>query len=441
MRQPKPPSPLRGVAARVARTVQSRGLLSPGDVVLVALSAGPDSTALAVAMAALRDAGRIAAVRALHVDHGLRPGGEEDAACARETCSRIGVPFESVRVEVGTGNVQAAARRARYRALREAAARHGATRIATGHTRSDQAETFLLRALRGAGARGLSAIPPRRGAIVRPLIDVGRDEILAWLAAEGFRWREDPTNASPRFARNALRSALVPVLRRLEPGFERALARAADLLRDDERALTRRARARFPGAGGLAIDALLGQPRAVRRRAVRLLWRAAAPGERALPAAQVDAILALCGRGRPGSLSLAGGRTARAAYGRLTIANAPPAPPPTRGGEAVVVPGPGTYRLDDRLFAVEVEGSAGAPPGFPLLLRRRRPGDRIRPERAPGGKKLKALLIDRKIPRERRDGLAVLADGEGNVLAVPELGIRAAGAERLVVTVHRSPEA
>lgn len=406
----------------------------------MALSAGPDSTALAVALAALRDAGRIGALHALHVDHGLRPGGGEDAACARETCERLGIPFESVRVTVGGGNVQASARRARYRALREAAKRHGATRIATGHTLTDQAETFLMRALRGAGARGLSAIPPRRGDIVRPLIDVAREEILPWLRREGFRWREDPSNASPRFARNALRHELAPVLRRLEPRFERALARAADLLRDDERALARSARPLLSADGAVELGRLAGEARAVRRRAVRQLWKAAAPGRRALPAAQVEAILALAARGRPGELSLPGGFRARAAYGRLSIEPVAAASPPAFAGP-VHVPGAGTFRLGDRVVEIGFDGAAGAPPAFPLVLRARLPGDRIRPERAPGGKKLKALLIDRKVPRERRDGLIVLADGAGNVLAVPELGIRAAGAGSLLVTVRRAPEA
>jgi tRNA(Ile)-lysidine synthase len=422
----------------VGSTIVRRGLIAPEESVLVALSAGPDSTALVAALAELRDAGRIGALRALHVDHGLRAGGEEDARCARETCERLAVPFESIRVEVGAGNVQAAARRARYQALRDAAARHGAARIATGHTLSDQAETFLMRALRGAGARGLSAIPPRRGPIVRPLIDVARDEVIAFLEERGLRWREDPTNRSPRYARNAIRLSLVPVLRRLEPRFERALARAADLLRDDERALSRRGRALVSERGSVDLTRLDAEPRAVRRRVVRALWRPAAPGARSLGASQVEAILALCGRGRPGRLSLPRGVEARVAYGRLSLERARPA---AASPSAVVqVAGPGTFRLGDLIVAVAAAPGAGASPPFPLVLRGRRPGDRIRPVGAPGAKKLKAWLIDRKVPRERRDALAVLADADGNVLALPEMGVRCVGAGALAVTVRRASE-
>lgn len=439
VRHRKPNSPIRGFVARVAETVARRRLVGADESVLVALSAGPDSTALVAALSALRDAGRIGKVSALHVDHCLRAGGELDARCARETCARLGVPFDSVRVSVGPGNVQAEARRARYRALREAAARLGATRIATGHTLTDQAETFLMRALRGAGARGLSAIPPRRGAIVRPLIDVGRDEVVAFLEGERLSWREDPTNASPRYARNALRMELMPVLRRLEPRFDRALARAADLLRDDERALARSARALLSADGSVSIASLKARPRAVRRRAVRRLWRESSRGARALSARQIDAVLALCRRGRPGRLSLPGRLEARVAYGRITVE---PSRPATTPPEAVRVPGPGRYRHGGVAVEVTLVGGGSSPDvPWPLFLRGRLPGDRIRPEGARGGKKLKSWLIDRKVPRERRDGLVVLADGAGNVLALPELGIRCAGAGSISVTVRRAPHA
>src|SRR5512138_1824007 len=259
----------------VLATVRRRNLLRRKDVVLAAVSAGPDSTALLAALAALRDCGEIARVYALHVDHRLRAGGEADAACAAAACARLGVPFESVAVTVRPGNVQAQARSARYGALREAAARAGATRIATGHTRTDQAETVLLRLLRGAGARGLAAIPPRRGLLVRPLIDRSRAEGIAFCGRAGLVFRDDPTNATPRFARNRLRLTLWPALLALAPAAERSLARAADLARSDERALAARARAVAPGGAAVDVAALSAEPLAVRRRVLRRLWRAA----------------------------------------------------------------------------------------------------------------------------------------------------------------------
>jgi tRNA(Ile)-lysidine synthase len=218
-------------------------------VVLAAVSAGPDSTALVAALAALRDAGTIARVLALHVDHGLRPGGADDAACAAAACARLAVPFESVRVRVAPGNVQAQARRARYAALRAAAARAGATRIATGHTRTDQAETVLLRLVRGAGARGRPA--SRGGFFVRPLIDrcAPRDACLpSWAGpARGSHTRRPVARNRPAHLWPQLSSCA---------GRGAQLARAAT-----SRATTsapRRARVRLPPA---ARDRDRGPPR------------------------------------------------------------------------------------------------------------------------------------------------------------------------------------
>jgi tRNA(Ile)-lysidine synthase len=405
----------------VLATIRRRRLLDPGDVALAAVSAGPDSTALVGALATLRDRREIAGVVALHVDHGLRAGGEEDAACAAAACAQLGVPFESVRVRVDPGNVQAQARKARYAALRAAAVRVGATRIATGHTRTDQAETVLLRLLRGAGARGLAAIPPRRGLLVRPLIDRSRAEGIAYCVRAGLAWRDDPTNATPRFARNRLRLSVWPALVALAPAAERALARAADLARADERALARRAKLIAGTDGSVAVSSLAAEPLAVRHRLVRRLWRSAG-GEGALEAAHVEAALALTRRGRPGRVALPGGLEARCRYGVLAIG---PAAKAAAKVADVPVPAPGRYTVPARgTVEISARDPAGVP--WPLLLRSRRPGDRFRPEGGRGAKKLKGWLIDRKVPREDRDGLLVLAAG-CDVVALPELGALAEG--------------
>lgn len=406
----------------VLATVRRRRLLKKRDLVLAAVSAGPDSTALVGALAALRELGEIAGVVALHVDHGLRAGGAEDAACAAAACARLGVPFESVRVRVDPGNVQAEARRARYAALRGAAARAGATRIATGHTRTDQAETVLLRLLRGAGARGLGAIPPRRGALVRPLIDRSREEGIDFCARAGLAWRNDPTNATPRFARNRLRLSVWPELLALAPAAETALARAADLARADERALAARARLIAAAEGSVSISALVAEPLAVRRRVVRQLWRAVC-GRGTLEAKHVDAVLALARRRKPGRSALPGGLEALSRYGRLEVRSAPT--PPVALPREVAVPAPGRYPVPAR-GAVEVAARDPLRVPWPLSLRTRRAGDRFRPEGGPGAKTLKRWLIDRKVPREQRDGLLVLAAGS-EVVALPELGVFAEG--------------
>jgi tRNA(Ile)-lysidine synthase len=312
---------LRDLERAVLATSRARRLLRPGDAVLVALSGGPDSTALVACLAALRDAGLAGAVSACHVDHGLRAGSAEDGDFCAALCAALAVPLERVRVSVAAGNLQSQARRARYAALRAAAARAGAGRVATGHTRADQAETVLLRLLRGSGARGLAGIPPRRGPFVRPLLDCSRAQVLAYLRERGLGHREDPTNASPRFDRNRVRHELLPALEGLRPGAEAALARAADLLRDDDRALERSARLLVPrGSTDARVDALLAVPAAVRARAVRRAWSNATGSRRGLAAHHVAAIVRLFRRGRPGRVSLPGGLVATVSRGRLRFA-------------------------------------------------------------------------------------------------------------------------
>ncbi len=384
---------------------------------MVALSGGADSTALLAALVELRDAGEVGEVTAVHVDHGLRRGSHLDADACAGVCDTLGVPFHRVKVEVGPGNVQAEARRARYAALRREATRVGATRIATGHTQDDQAETVVLRLLRGSGARGLSGIPPRRGAIVRPLIDRTRSEVEAHVRARGLPHLEDPSNATPRFLRNRVRAEVLPVLRSLAPQAARALARAADLLRDDERALAAGGR-RIAKGGTVRIADLRDEPVAVRRRVVRELWRRTSGSRRDLDARQVESVLALLDRRRPARVPLARGFEAVVRYGTLAVRTAPL---PVTPAEPLRIDAPGLHPLPGG-GTLEVGGAPGA--AWPLWWRGRLPGDRFRPLGGRGSKKWKAWLIDRKVPREVRDGLRVLADDEGWVLWAPELGVR-----------------
>jgi tRNA(Ile)-lysidine synthase len=147
----------------------------------------------------------------------------------------------------------------------------------------------------------------------------------------------------------------------------------------------------------------------------------------------VEAVLRLTRRRAPGRVALPGGLEARAAYGELRLGPAPAATGPLPPRPILA---PGTYQVLERGLTLEIALGAGSPPAFPLELRSRRPGDRFRPERGRGSKKLKAWLIDRKVPRERRDALLVLADAAGRIVAVPELGVRGAGAGALSATVR-----
>ena len=354
---------------------------------------------------------------ALHVDHGLRAGSARDADACAAVCARLGVELRLAKVLVAPGNVQSAARKVRYAALRREAILAGSTLVATGHTRDDQAETVLLRLLRGSGARGLAGIPPRRGTIVRPLIDRSRAEILAYLEDRELPHIEDPTNATPRFLRNRVRAEVLPALRAIAPHVESALARAADLLRDDDRALSARGR-RLVTRGTARVADLLREPVAVRRRAIRSLWRCASGRQAGLEAHHVEAVLGLLGRRAPARAPLPAGFEASVRYGQVAIR---PVPVAAAENAATCVPGPGAHVLPGG-EVLEVDLATGA--RWPLWWRGRRPGDRFHPAGRRGSKKLKAWLIDEKVPREVRDRLWLLADDESRVIWIPELGVR-----------------
>lgn len=226
----------------VERTVRDDKLFVRGNIVLVACSGGPDSTALLHALAMLRRSmGHV--VIAHGVDHGLRPEAAAELDLVAKVCRDHEISFEVTRVCVAPGsNVQARAREARHKALQWAAVRHGAAVIATGHTADDRAETVLLRLLRGAGPRGLSVLASRapspvvvEGAdravdLVRPLIRARREDVLAHVHRHVLVCAQDPSNIDPRFMRVRVRRELIPLLEDLSPSIVDHLCALADML-------------------------------------------------------------------------------------------------------------------------------------------------------------------------------------------------------------------
>lgn len=202
--------------------VRRTGLLEPGDRVIVACSGGADSTALALLVAKSARRIGLAGVTIAHLDHALREDSRDDAAFVARLAARLGLPLASerrrVRAKKGE-SPEAAARRVRYAFLERSARAAGARKIVTAHHMDDQAETVLLRVLRGTGPAGLAAIRPsrrlRRGSdlrVVRPLLAFRRDRLREWLTRWGETWREDPTNVSGN-VRARLRNEALPVLR------------------------------------------------------------------------------------------------------------------------------------------------------------------------------------------------------------------------------------
>lgn len=274
---------------QVIATVRSLALFQPGQRILVALSGGPDSTALIAALTALAVPWRLH-VSAVHFDHGLRGReSDEDARFVAALCAELHVPLTIERIDLRGGtdrgrseSLQQRAREARYARLRALAAEQGADRVALGHQADDQAETVLMWMMRGAGATGLAGIPPiREGLFVRPLLNLTRDEILAYLDGRALTYRSDSSNDRWTYRRNRVRHEFLPLAKTYNPSIVRALVRQADILRVDDRYLHELAAEAFRqlGDGVSGTDLLwdrrrfLDSPEAIRRRLIRLAFR------------------------------------------------------------------------------------------------------------------------------------------------------------------------
>jgi tRNA(Ile)-lysidine synthase len=414
-----------GPRDQVERTISRHAMLAGGESVLVAVSGGADSVALLHFLVELAEAWRLR-LRVLHVDHQLRVDSGHDADFVRALGARLGVAVDVATVTVDPrGSLEAAARAARYAALEQGADRVGADRIALGHTADDQAETVLMRLLEGAGVRGLAGIPPVRGRIIRPLIDLHRVALEAELGRAALPWVEDPTNRDPKFLRNRIRHELLPLLSdSYSPGIASALARVSALARETVVALDRAAELELErlgafGAGDvtLPVGSLRALPRPVaaqvlRQAAGRLGSRAPL---RAWAHRGLKRVLAVPPPRRPFRL---GGVTVEVSG---TVARLALAPPPALTARPLSLPGrtelpeigraiearlldAGAYVIprDPSRVVFDADQLAG-----PLTVRAPRRGERFVPF---GGaeRRLKTLLIAAKVPRWERGRVPVI---------------------------------
>ena len=351
--------------------------LAPQDPLVLAISGGGDSVALAHLV---RWSERRAVVA--HLDHALRPGSGEDLLFVRDLAQRLGFPFYGERVEVGRiarergENLEALAREVRYAFLHRVAKEVGAKAILTAHTLDDQAETVLLKLLQGT-ARGLG-IREKEGLVVRPLLPFTREALRAYLLALGEAWREDPTNQDLALDRNYLRLSVLPLILERFPRAKEALARFARAQEEEEAFLEEMAAARLLPDPRFFVPAyralpLLRAPEAVRRRALRRILE----GLDLRPEARLIALLEEALRGKAGTLP--GGYVARRHLGTL--------------------------------FLIPPNPKLPLPKGF----RRPLPGDYL--ERPFGRKRLVEFLAEKGVPRELRPLWPVKGE-EGRVEAV-----------------------
>jgi tRNA(Ile)-lysidine synthase len=442
------PPAARGNSLRPAlERILDRESPAPGDLWLVAFSGGPDSTALAAGLAPLAAERRLR-LRLVHLDHRLDPGSEQRAREAGVLADRIGLPF---RLEVRDvpaerrrrESLEMAARRVRYRVLEEVRAELGAARILTAHQRDDQVETILLRLLAGAPVEDLGGIPGRRGAILRPLLEIPRSEIDALLAALGLEAVQDPTNRNPASPRNRVRFQLLPHLRAADPAFDEellGLSRAAISLRARlDRAFSGRL-TEASSDGGMETSALFELPESLRARALRWYLHSRTPGR--LPSSpSLEAFLKAVEsphrrREAHPELRLSGARLRLAAReGQLLVEPTESRIPPF----SYTLQVPGEVGLPELGLRVRIRRSPveewmfrgdrsrtalafGPEAPRAVVVRNRRPGDRLRPLGSPGERKLKAVLIDRRVPGPSRDRLPLLEVG-GRIAWVPGVTI------------------
>jgi tRNA(Ile)-lysidine synthase len=311
---------LSAVLQQVRRTIRRHALCPPGSRVLVGLSGGSDSVALALLLRELSEHGGFGVVALAHVNHQLRPTAERDQDFCRGLADRLGVPIRVESVDVRSYaasqrlSIEDAARRLRYECLRRCAQEVLADRVAVGHTRDDQAETFLLKLIRGAGMAGLGGIYPQRGEIIRPLLDVSRSELRDYLTSLGHGWVEDETNADLKNPRNRIRHRVLPELNQAAGAdTSTAIARAAGLAREDSQWLDDLTERRFGALvrevpHGLEIDAasLDEEPSPVQRRVLLRALRMVAIGHE-IGLDHVDAALGVAA-GLTGGADVPGGR-------------------------------------------------------------------------------------------------------------------------------------
>ena len=475
-----------GLTDSVLRTIRRYGMLPPGGRVGVALSGGPDSVALLHLLRELDTQGEVVLAGAAHFNHRLRGAASDgDEAFCRELTASLGVPLE-----VGAGDVKAlaglerrsvedAARRMRYGFLAEAADRLGADAMAVGHSLDDQAETFLLRLLRGSGTRGLGAIRPKAGLVVRPLIDIRRETLRQFAADRGLSFRDDETNADVAVPRNRVRHELLPYLEReFSPRIVEVLAREAALARDDDDRLETEAidfarsivltttadkSSRSDGGPVVRIDAgalTSLHPALASRVARQALQHLAA--DRFVGFDHVERFLSFVRAGHAGSaLSLPGQQARfsgpsgrRDGAGSAGVVELGPEPPRrAAGGEGAVdspksrsgegghsfrfpLSIPGEVLLQPQRLAVSAQRAAAIEEAGedlralvmgvsePLAVRSRRPGDRFQPPGLGGRtKKLQDYLVDRKVARGERDFLPLVVDGDDRIVWVVGHGV------------------
>lgn len=444
--------------------------------IVLAVSGGPDSVSLAFAAARVAPAHGLRLSLA-HLDHALRAGSDRDAQLVAGLGGHLGLHVITQRADVRAyarahrQSVEAAARAVRYGFLAEAVRQVGAVAVATGHTADDQAETVLMRLLRGAGPLGLAGMRPDRTLrlastgpplrVLRPLLGTTHAETLAYCAAHGLSYVEDPSNDDQRFARNRVRHEVLPALARVNPAVRTALLRTGEMAAavaelvaaEAERAWASLARVENCGIG-FPVAGLRALPRAVQGAVLEQAAARVRPDSReALNAGHLAAALdLLTGGGGLRGVHWPGGLRVQRVGVELWVGARPARPGLPPGGYVLSVPGEIELPAGARLVAAVRDAPcplatlsrhhvdvARAVAGDRLMVRGPQPGDRLRPRGLGGSKKVQDVLTDAKVPRPDRPGVPLVLGPHGPLwvvgFALDERAITPASSALLVASV------
>jgi len=421
---------------KVKDTISRYGMIRFGDRVVVAVSGGADSVCL---LDMLHELG--VEILVAHFDHGLRPDDDEaETRFVKSLAASLDLPFETKKASpsmlTGAGPLEERARNARYRFLEEVKEKFSAQKIAVGHNLNDQAETVFMRLLRGSGTSGLAGIPPvRDGNIIRPLIEISREEILTYIEQRGIKYLTDPSNFETRFLRNRIRLELLPNLKQIQPRIIELLGQTSEIMRKDdawmeaesEKWVKRHVRTVSDNEVSVVLSSFTQLPEALRSRAIRHVLRMTGGTLRKISMRHIESINRLITADNPQAhINLPNDLIVKRIYDRLFF---------NKGKGRVLkdfsytLEGLGLFDLKELACSVSLEEiEATDLPGrhtsqwtaflnadlitYPVMIRNFRPGDRFIPFGMSGHKKLKDFFIDLRIPAEDRARIPILTHND-----------------------------
>ncbi|GAB4411828.1 MAG: tRNA lysidine(34) synthetase TilS [Thermodesulfovibrionales bacterium] len=438
---------------KIKTTIAKHSMLTGGEIVLIGLSGGPDSVCLLTALNMLK-AELSLELHAIYIDHGLRPSETtSEIEFCRKLCKGLAVPFVTKSINVKTYakehglNKQEAARELRYRVFGEIASEIGASKIALGHNADDQLETFFMRVLRGSGPKGLSGIPPVRGRIIRPLIEIEREDIEEYLDEERVSYIVDSSNLKEDYLRNRIRFSLIPEIKRINPDITETMTRTMEIFREEDRyfaaIVAKTLMKLISRKTDLRIELFLAPMEAMDRVILRRVLRKAIDethGLRGINFVHIEDIIDLIRKGKHGArLYLPKGIRVIKDYSTLVVTSEPP-----MRIETLVLNVPGEIVLKEARIVIKASLQDRADDlgdgrrlavfdadktGVVLTVRSREKGDFFYPMGFGKRKKLQDFFVDEKVPRDERDSVPIILSGNDIVWVT---GYR--GDERFKVT-------